>query len=609
MALKGLNEITQNLINNIHDTLPDVDTKEGTFIREVFVDPTSLEISELYDEIRAMQLTQSILTATGEDLDNLASNFFIERKAATRSYGTLRFFIKSPVESDIVIPKGTIVTIPGTATADEKIYETTETRIVTMGYDIYDPIDPTLLFIDIPAGSTFEGLDANADARTINTLQGLINPEIILVENTLPFTGGTDEEEDLSLALRVSLAISGSNIGTKDGYTSFILKQEEVIDGRVVGAGEPLMKRDQGRGGMVDVYVRVNGSDETSYTFEATKEYITNQINQPAYSNIVLPDQPVESVISVVGNAPGGTESKTYVNGSEYDIEGGSNKYYKDTLWDFKYPLDDTTLENKAIIALNDKLEAFFAHTKLGNVDFYLNWNLIVPENDNEQPPNEDFLRGYYTNDNKIYQLKSKIDVMNPYIGNRYFIFRDGLVYERKYISPDFVLIKDNSDYSNSYLSKDSIKWLASSNNKPVEDEVLEIKYSFGRVMRDLQERIDQKRVITADVLIKKAIKVPIEVYAEIVPYEGFDQAIIKDEVINRITTYINNIKKLGGTISLSDIAYVIRGTEGVDDVGLDTLKLATFNGPKQKQIVATEMEYLEVDRVIVVVHPIGTTV
>lgn len=610
MALRGLQEITQNLINNIHDALPEADTKEGTFVRDVFINPSALEMADIYDEIRLAQMAQSILTATGEDLDKLASNLFVERKPATPAYGTLRFYIKAPVTSPVVINRGTTVSKAGTSTEDEKIYATSETRVVPPGYDFFDPNNPNLVYIDVPAHSTFEGSDADSDARTINILQSGLDSDIVSAENVLPFTGGTDTEEDLSLALRMSLAISGSNIGTKDGYTAFILKQEEVVDARVVGAGDILMKRDQGRGGMVDIYVRAQGVEEDTYTFDVTKEYTTDQVNQLAYSDIILPQQPVTNIVSITGMVGGTSETRTYLDGSDFDIERGSNSYYLDKLWDFSAPPEDGTQESAARGILNDKLELFLGqYNTLSNIDYYLNWNLIDPDLDDVIPADSDFLRSYYPDDNKIYQIKSKDDANNPFVGGRYFIKRDGLLYERIYYNPDFVLTKDNTDYGFSPEAKDAIRWLRTSSNKPLEGEVLEIKYSFSGVLSELQSRIDDKRVITADVLIKQAKMLPVEVYAEIVTYEEFDSETVKTDIINRLTQFINNIQKLGGTISISDIAYVIRGTEGVDDVGLDTLKFSHLNGPTQKQITATDMEYIQVERIVIHTHEPGTII
>ena len=79
VEIKTLNEAILNIINNIHDALPEVDTKEGTWLRDIVIDPVGNEVSDIYDDLYKMEVAQSVLTATGPDLDRLASNFFITR--------------------------------------------------------------------------------------------------------------------------------------------------------------------------------------------------------------------------------------------------------------------------------------------------------------------------------------------------------------------------------------------------------------------------------------------------------------------------------------------------------------------------------------------------
>lgn len=714
MALKSLSEITQNLINNIHDTLPDIDTKEGTFIRDVFINPTSNEIASLYEQILSTRLSQSILTASDSDLDNLAGNYFIDRKQSSRSYGSVRFYVKSPVTQEIVIPKGTSVSTIGTTTNQEKIFETTESVIIPIGYGVIDPNRPKYCYIDITSQSTFPGSSANVGAGDIKKIQSSVDQNIVLVENLLPFTGGTDTESDVSLALRISLAISGSNIGTKDGYTSFILKQPEIIDARIVAAGDPLMRRDDGKGGMVDIYIRAEKIQEETYDLEITRDYITDQVDKAAYSPIILPMQPVLKISNIKGVVAGSSQVRTYINGSNYDVERISNKYYLDTVWSFAESSgDNTTVVGNLIMALDggavktieflsgdtlstvvSKINTAFntdiavaasgkisiisptiglsssidikststpavvkqlglpigintgtstlAAVVLGsnvitriltededatrilnaslkrvrdtfnylrNVYADLNWAQIKPEDDDVLPADADFLRGFDPDYGYVYQIKSKPkDNINSKVGNRYFVRKDSLIYERVYHNPDFILLKDTTDYANSYISKDAIKWLDNAINKPGEAENLTISYSYSGVVNDLQLRIDDKRVLTADVLVMSARKVGLEIYAEIVPYQNYSPETVKTSVINNITSYINNTRKLGGVISVSDVVFIIRGTAGVDDVGLDTIKLARANEMPSKQIIALDYEYLEVSRVTINVFPIGTT-
>ena len=53
--IKSLNEIILNMINNIRTTSPDIDIKEGTFLRDAIINPVAKEISKLYGTKRCMQ--------------------------------------------------------------------------------------------------------------------------------------------------------------------------------------------------------------------------------------------------------------------------------------------------------------------------------------------------------------------------------------------------------------------------------------------------------------------------------------------------------------------------------------------------------------------------
>ena len=75
--IKSLNEIILSIINNIRTTSPDIDIKEGTFLRDAIINPVAEEISRLYGTIKEVDMSQSILTATGAALDKLAANYFI----------------------------------------------------------------------------------------------------------------------------------------------------------------------------------------------------------------------------------------------------------------------------------------------------------------------------------------------------------------------------------------------------------------------------------------------------------------------------------------------------------------------------------------------------
>jgi uncharacterized phage protein gp47/JayE len=98
------------------------------------------------------------------------------------------------------------------------------------------------------------GLNSNAAAGQISVIKTTI-VGIDAVTNPSPISGGRDDESDASIVERIKSTLFANNIGTSSGYKNLVLGVNGVKDATVIGAGNPLMTRDQGDGGSVDIYV------------------------------------------------------------------------------------------------------------------------------------------------------------------------------------------------------------------------------------------------------------------------------------------------------------------------------------------------------------------
>jgi len=106
------------------------------------------------------------------------------------------------------------------------------------------------------------------------------------VYNTDAVVGGRDIESDTSLGNRIKTVLSANNIGTSAGYKELVMALQNVKDSSVVGAGDPLMTRDLGDGGSVDIYVtdaiptQITEAVTTSGTvFTPTRQPLVNDVN------------------------------------------------------------------------------------------------------------------------------------------------------------------------------------------------------------------------------------------------------------------------------------------------------------------------------------------
>ena len=267
-------------------------------------------------------MSQSILTATGEALDKLAANYFIYRKSGSYSYGTVRFYLANTQIAnykydfsfpDIYIPAGTQLTTYGD-TNNPSLRFVTDESVIIPGSTIKSlPRDSSgYQYKDIACRSAVVGEEYNVGPSQIVTLLNISMNGIQMVTNLESFQNGSNEESDASLALRVGLAISGNNIGTKNGYLSYVLKQPQVIDAVVIGAGDPDMLRDKilvvddgiitecKPGGCVDIYVRTN--TESLHTVECTVTNVEDNGTVKINTSLLFDKLPVINIKNVVGS-------------------------------------------------------------------------------------------------------------------------------------------------------------------------------------------------------------------------------------------------------------------------------------------------------------------
>lgn len=138
-------------------------------------------------------------------LDNLAGNRGVTRQQASAARTTIRFTLSAPRDYAIGIPAGTRLT-----NGDGVYFQ-------TAGY------------AEAPAGSSYADVEAECTVQGIggnNFLPGQIRilvdplPYVESVTNLTATAGGTDLEDDRSLAERAFLAPSGySTAGPQDAYT------------------------------------------------------------------------------------------------------------------------------------------------------------------------------------------------------------------------------------------------------------------------------------------------------------------------------------------------------------------------------------------------------
>jgi hypothetical protein len=116
----------------------------------------------------------------------------------------------------------------------------------------------------------------------------------------------------------------------------------------------------------------------------------------------------------------------------------------------------------------------------------------------------------------------------------------------------------------------------------PKENERITINYEYNKLITDATEAIEDKRPITADVLVKAAVKIELDVTANIVissDFQNQSSTVIQD-VADNITSTLT-ATALGTILDASDIINNIYNVAGVDRVNIIRFNKHNISGTK----------------------------
>ena len=313
MVRKSFSNIVQSMINFLKRLHPSVDTKEGTFTRDVIINPVANELDNFYAELDVISKAQSPDLASTDDLVKLAENLQLERKAAVRATGTVTFYNRSGVTA--TIPAGTTVSTKPGAEVGAQQFVTLQTVIIS-DPGSFNP-DRGQWEAEAPIRAVAGGSQANVDPGAISVLVTAVT-DVSGCFNDATITTGEDEEPVSALTLRVKSVLLGNNVGTKAGYYEQVMRNENVTDALVVGPGEEHTQRSSV--GAVDILVRggIPNQSVDEFIYYSGVEYHTFNA-QPIHLYTVSGS--FSAVGSVTGNLIEGTH---YTIVKDIGVYGGS---------------------------------------------------------------------------------------------------------------------------------------------------------------------------------------------------------------------------------------------------------------------------------------------
>lgn len=312
---RSFNDVAIDLMTNILSENQSIDVLPGQVVRDIFVNAQAQEFSNTYNVIDTIATAQSIANAafmTPQSLDALVGNFGVKRKMATYAVGQAVFFTNSLPSTDVYIPAGTVL---GTqlGSSNQQI-----TFITSSDVNLFISLEATYFNIqtgnwEVSANIACQqnGTIGNVGPYAINTI---MTNSPMQVYNPNPTTGGFDQESNVNLAVRTINTFLGTGLGTKSGYLGLVTSQIYVLDAILQGPGDPMMIRDNGFGGKVDIWIIPSQSLITQLTsvntpslnipnWQDSQEVLTNY----TFGFPILPVDPSQAITVTATASPSGS--------------------------------------------------------------------------------------------------------------------------------------------------------------------------------------------------------------------------------------------------------------------------------------------------------------
>jgi hypothetical protein len=271
----------------------------GEILQTLFTIQLLLQDEDALQEIANVELksVDDVKDDVSNFIDKIGLNYGLSRFPATFATGIVYMGRNELLTANITIPASNIV-----KTLDNKEYSVTSTVIMTSPGSGYYDVDYHRYLIAVNVEATTAGTDGNTVSGTItqfvNNISGLN-----YVTNKDSITSGQDEETDDQFIERIKIKLSGNNFGSLDGYKSLIMDNFRTIkDVIVIPAGDSLMLRDNGSGGMVDIYVL---TDDVSISIVSSFPTTNHIIDGSGYRAVYLPLEPVDENIVITAPATG----------------------------------------------------------------------------------------------------------------------------------------------------------------------------------------------------------------------------------------------------------------------------------------------------------------
>lgn len=549
-----------------------------------------------------------------DSFDKLAGNVNVSRKDALQSVGQALFYTRSVPLQDVYINAGGIIeTVTDENSSIQYQVLTDFTLRVSDLENYYNPSTRRYeILLDIESVSS--GDASNVDAAKIKVVVSGIDP-IFGVTNPNPTEFGQDQESNANLAQRAILAFVSVDVGTEGGYLATTLGTPNVSRAKIISAGEELMMRDIDplrlvhTFGMVDIYV--HGSKQTTVSEVFGFSYATNRGEQALIQSVELfhfrtlnPDVTYEKPIYDVMEVTNVTRSASYdltglqiindgqvidldedlpgnvsIGLSPSDIIMVSYRYRESNPYVFlKQPVESiVSVEGEisgALTSANYELRKLEDPLQFGNSTSSSDQMKLIFANNK---PSGEVLQ---ITDEPVFLFAENYNTLQRYGIDTDTITVTDNVNAQTYIRDIDYVIKKGSSNTPTTIRRTFDSSIPSGSTVFVDyisGENVTVRYNVNSLLDDVQTRIDKMRHLTADVVVKGAIKTFIDLDMKVVIEEGSDQTSIDRKIRTQVAKLLRD-KQIGESVYQSDVIHAVEGINGVSHVVVPFTKMVKAN-------------------------------
>lgn len=632
----GRRQLTENMIKDIYNAQPEISVQAGSVFRDVIVDPFVSEaersrfvldfcyratsfssLLQLDDPLGAgtsIQVNQSnykkalgqalflsedidIQTIIDQSFDRLASNLGIVRRAGEQARGEVVFYTTVTPTFTLNIPNGTVVSGGG------QQFRTTETASIPLSSaaSYYNPTTRRYS-ISVPIIALDAGSAGNLTSGQINSGA----PTGLRVTNDSPTFGGEDAENNNDLTARAIGILSSIDTGTKAGYQRVSRASAGVIDSFVVGADDLYMKRDQGLGGKVDVWIRGESSAVVTDVFaprygdrlgvrflpvggEGTYRFQVQASDALIFEMIDRSDLGLGLKNSTIGQSFDLTGYTIDVSKTVIQLDSSINQpAYSITdiiLGDWRSEVsNDIILRRQPVSEIVSVSTA--DGTSISDYTFSSSEDPLYLGRSNKA---QDKVNIPSLNRGAILTATDEgITLIGEYRVQLAFLGADTLSIEVKNGTNQSLYLNPFTSSSPDYLietEEDGSVFLRRTVTSSISDgetvlvrynyrENIVITYSTNLVVNSVQADMDKTKHLAADVLVKEALPAPVNIKGQVILFKGYSPADVDALVKVNLENLINSTS-LGGSIFSSDVIREIDRVEGVNYVQVPLSEIA----------------------------------